>query len=114
MHYKHRLMKQKQISAVILLLLTLNCRSQSGWQVGQYYQYRGEETTTCGPVYNITCVDYYNNPYVCGQAQNCRTLHWEQEYYSGYVNLWGAYGWYTQWLQGYYWYCYWEDWTKYL
>lgn len=99
---------------ITLMSLIILCKAQSGWVAGNIYQYQGEATTTCGYVYNVTCTDYYGNVYICGRAQNCRTLVWEQQYYSGYIYLWGPNGWYTEWHEGYYWSCYWNDWVKEL
>lgn len=99
----------KKLLSILALICVLNFNAQSGWSSGNYYAYKGQESISCGSPYST--FDGYGN--YTGTYKMCRKLVWEQRQYSGYINYWGPNGWYTQWYNGYTWYCYWFDFQYY-
>ena len=99
----------KKILILVLLLTSLSMivYSQSGYQVGNYYAYKGTSDVTCGNVVNYVKFNgysYYNEGW-----QTCRRREWLQEQYSGYVYTWNGWSWTYQWNTGYFWRFYWYD-----
>lgn len=92
-------MKKLLLTLFLLLGITIGSYSQSGWTSGNYYAYKGQNVTesSWATEYSIFCNCYVNVRY-------CRQSYWYQEYYSGYIYLWGPNGWYTEWKEGTYWY----------
>lgn len=96
----------KRIILILLFALLSNIGiSQSGWSAGNYYAYQGESVTQTSyqPMWNSYCLCYQN-------VLACRQLTWYQEYFEGYIYIWGPNGWYQEYRSGYYWYCYWSNW----
>ena len=106
---------KKLLGLLVGLLLTFTTLAQSGWQSGNYYSYRGQTVKDCGYTYagNISYYDGFGNPHYY-IFRNCQILSWRQEYYSGYIYYWGPSGWYTQYQQGTFWYCWFENITESL
>ncbi|WP_159802121.1 hypothetical protein [Flavobacterium sp. MK4S-17] len=92
---------------MIVMLFTINSFCQSGWQSGNYYYERGSSEIICGNAYSVYRTNGIN--YWYEWWKDCQQRMWHQQYYSGYIYLWGSQGWYTQWQEGYFWYFTWRN-----
>jgi hypothetical protein len=99
------LIKKLLLTTTILLSITLTTLSQSSWQSGQYYAYKGQTFTEWRWV-NVGW-DGWGNPIT---RKQCRQSYWHQEWRQGYVYIWGPNGWYSEWRQGNFWYFTWSNW----
>lgn len=102
-----KLLKRLFITLTLSLLFTATTAAQSGWNSGSFYAYQGQSITETAfqNEYSPFCNCYVTVRY-------CRQLNWYQEYHSGYIYLWNynTGQWYTEWKEGYYWYCTWSRW----
>ena len=99
----------KKLLFLLLLIATINTtQAQSGWQQGEFYQYRGSVfSEPCSQPYpKHNAYGYYEGIFQC-----IRTTVWRQEWRQGYIYLWNfnTGQWYSEWRQGTFWYYTWRN-----
>jgi len=92
---------------VILLLLTMDLKAQSGFSEGSIYsrKYSISDVPASMPYPKY---DYYGN--YKGTYQLINRARWYSEYGGNYVYVWNGNYWNYVWRNGYY---YWYDWVSY-
>ena len=91
----------KKLLLILLLFISFTAFSQSGWQYGNRYQYRGDTWTEYSWSHNV---QYY------------RTVVWHREQREGfqyqwvYDRRWNSYRWEQRWYSGWSWYYTWSPW----
>lgn len=97
---------KKLLFVLLFVLLSISGFTQNGWSANNYYAYQGQTYQEYGQMYQK--YDGWGN-YI-GMYALCRTMKWEQQWYSGSVYLWNASTgqWYYEWREGTYWYCWWS------
>lgn len=101
-----------QTLVISLLLLAANAtlntaQAQYNFTAGEYYnqQHRIQDI----PVgYPYPKYDYYGR--FMGTYQVWQRANWHGTSGGNYVNIWGPYGWTSQWVSGY---VYWFEWVNY-